>query len=135
MMCAVFVTSNVERIYPFKVLLLAAETGLDRDSKARLLSRSDRSRSIGWGGRLGVVPNVTLLDIDEALRLHPGLLPATAFTGPLVVSRPTCGTISCSQGRRGLGRLQTAPAEYTSARRWPKSGSAMMLVTRSRPRT
>src|SRR6266571_6507698 len=29
------VTSNVERVYPFQVLLPAAKTGLDRDSKAQ----------------------------------------------------------------------------------------------------
>jgi len=66
------VTSNVERIYPFQVLLPAAETGLDRDSKAQ----AEQIRSIAIarvGGRLGVVPNAIMLDIDEALRLHLGL--------------------------------------------------------------
>lgn len=66
------VTSNVEHVYPFQVLLRAAETGLDRDSKAQ----AEQVRSITVervGDRLGVVPNVTMLDIDEALRLHLGL--------------------------------------------------------------
>jgi mRNA interferase MazF len=66
------VTSNVERVYPFQVLLRAADTGLDRDSKAH----AEQLRSIAVervGDRLGVVPNATMLDIDEAIRLHLGL--------------------------------------------------------------
>ena len=65
-------TSNVERVYPFQVLLPAAETGLDRDSKAQ----AEQVRSIAVeriGDKLGVVSNATMLDIDEALRLHLGL--------------------------------------------------------------
>ena len=66
------VTSNIERIYPFQVLLAAVDTGLDRDSKAQ----AEQIRSIAVkrvGVRLGVVPSATMLDIDEALRLHLGL--------------------------------------------------------------
>jgi mRNA interferase MazF len=66
------VTSNVERVYPFQVLLPAAETGLDRDSKAQ----AEQIRSIAverLDARLGVVPNAILLEIEEALRLHLGL--------------------------------------------------------------
>src|SRR6266550_223320 len=66
------VTSNIERIYPFQVLLPAAATGLDRDSKAQ----AEQIRSIAVervGDRLGVVPNSIMLDVDEALRLHLGL--------------------------------------------------------------
>jgi mRNA interferase MazF len=66
------VTSNVERVYPFQVLLPAGETGLDRDSKAQ----AEQIRSIAVkrvGDRLGVVPNAIMVDIDEALRLHLGL--------------------------------------------------------------
>jgi len=66
------VTSNVERVYPFQVLLPAAETGLDRDSKAQ----AEQIRSIAVervGSRLGVVPNSTMNEIDEAVRLHLGL--------------------------------------------------------------
>jgi len=66
------VTSNIERIYPFHVLLTAIETGLDRDSKA--LAEQIRSVAVERvGARLGVVPNAILLEIDEALRLHLGL--------------------------------------------------------------
>jgi len=66
------ITSNVERVYPFQVLLPAAEAGLDRDSKAQ----AEQIRSISFerlGERLGVVPASILLDLDEALRLHLGL--------------------------------------------------------------
>ena len=66
------VTSNVERVYPFQVLLPAADTGLDRDSKAQ----AEQVRSIAVervGNRLGVVPNAIMLDLEEALRLHLGL--------------------------------------------------------------
>jgi mRNA interferase MazF len=66
------VTSNVQRVYPFQVLLPAAETGLDRDSKAQ----AEQIRSIAVervGDRVGVVPNAIMLDLDEALRLHLGL--------------------------------------------------------------
>ena len=72
MISVVPVTSNVERVYPFQVLLPAAETGLDRDSKAQ----AEQVRSIAVervGDRLGVVPNSIMLDLDEALRLHLGL--------------------------------------------------------------
>jgi mRNA interferase MazF len=66
------VTSNIERIYPFQVLLAAAETGLDHDSKAQ----AEQVRSIAVervGDRLGVVPSAIMLEIDEALRLHLNL--------------------------------------------------------------
>jgi mRNA interferase MazF len=66
------VTASVERLYPFQVLLPAAATGLDRDSKAQ----AEQVRSIAverMGDRLGVVPNGIMLDVDEALRLHLGL--------------------------------------------------------------
>jgi mRNA interferase MazF len=66
------VTSNVERVYPFQVLLPAAQTGLDRDSKAQ----AEQVRSIAVervGDRLGVVPQAIMLEIDETLRLHLSL--------------------------------------------------------------
>ena len=72
MITVVPITSNVERVYPFQVLLPAAEAGLDRDSKAQ----AEQIRSIVFerlGERLGVVPASIMLDLDEALRLHLGL--------------------------------------------------------------
>lgn len=66
------VTSNIERLYPFQVLLPGAETGLPRDSKAQ----AEQVRSIAIErvhGRLGVVPEARMREIDDALRLHLAL--------------------------------------------------------------
>jgi mRNA interferase MazF len=66
------VTSNTERLFPFQVLLTAAETGLERDSKAQ----AEQVRSIAIErvhGRLGVVPQGRMDELDEALRLHLAL--------------------------------------------------------------
>ena len=66
------VTSNLERVYPFQVLLPAAATGLNRDSKAQ--AEQIRSIAVGrLGDRLGAVPNALMLDIEDAVRLHLGL--------------------------------------------------------------
>lgn len=66
------VTSNVERLYPFQVLLPAADTGLERDSKAQ----AEQIRSVDvnrLADRMGLVPAALMLDLDEALRLHLAL--------------------------------------------------------------
>ena len=66
------VTSNTARLFPFQVLLTAAETGLERDSKAQ----AEQVRSIAIErvyGRLGVVPQARMEELDEALRLHLAL--------------------------------------------------------------
>lgn len=66
------VASNVERVYPFQVLLPADGTGLSRDSKAQ----AEQVRSIAVervGGVIGRVPPALLQQIDEALRLHLAL--------------------------------------------------------------
>lgn len=66
------VTSNVEQVYPFQVLLPAAATGLARDSKAQ----AEQVRSVAVeriGARLGVVPRTIMFQVDEALRLHLAL--------------------------------------------------------------
>ncbi|MBA3619675.1 MAG: type II toxin-antitoxin system PemK/MazF family toxin [Actinomycetota bacterium] len=66
------VTSNVERAYPFQVLLPSEATGLDRDSKAQ----AEQVRSIDVervGARLGEVPTALMADVDQALRLHLAL--------------------------------------------------------------
>ncbi len=66
------VTSNVSRVYPFQVLLLAPDTGLDLDSKAQ--AEQVRSVDVGRvGRRVGVVPAALLMRLDEALRLHLAL--------------------------------------------------------------
>jgi mRNA interferase MazF len=66
------VTSNTARVYPFQVLLRAADTGLDQDSKAQ----AEQIRSVAVervGGLVGVVPTHLLPSLDEALRLHLAL--------------------------------------------------------------
>lgn len=63
------VTRNTARVYPFQVLLLAADTGLERDSKAQ----AEQVRAVAierLGARIGVVPPAVMADLDEALRLH-----------------------------------------------------------------
>jgi len=66
------VTSNVDRIYPFQVLLTADQTGLRRASKAQ----AEQVRSVAvqrLGSRVGTVPAAVMADLDEALRLHLAL--------------------------------------------------------------
>lgn len=63
------VTSNVERVFPFQVLLPAAETGLRVDSKAQ----AEQVRSVAVervGSAVGRVPLSRMTEFDEALRLH-----------------------------------------------------------------
>jgi mRNA interferase MazF len=62
----------VRRIYPFQVLLAAAESGLSMDSKAQ----AEQVRAIAVervGTVVGTVPPSTMLALDEALRLHLAL--------------------------------------------------------------
>jgi mRNA interferase MazF len=66
------VTTNIQRVYPFQVLLTAAETGLAHDSKAQ----AEQIRSVAVeriGATLGVVPPDLVAELDEALRLHLAL--------------------------------------------------------------
>lgn len=66
------VTSNVARVYPFQVLLRAAECGLKVDSKAQ--AEQVRSVSVERIGRKsGHVPAAVMVKLDQALRLHLGL--------------------------------------------------------------
>lgn len=63
------VTSTVERIFPFQVLLTAVETGLRVDSKAQ----AEQVRSVAVervGAAVGRVPPQVMAEVDEALRLH-----------------------------------------------------------------
>lgn len=66
------VTSNVTKIHPFQVLLDAASTGLDRDSKAQ----AEQVRSVDVqriGALLTVLDPDLVAALDEALRLHLAL--------------------------------------------------------------
>lgn len=63
------ITSNIERVFPFQVLLLAADTGLRQDSKAQ----AEQVRSISVeriGTVLGRAPANVMVRLDDALRLH-----------------------------------------------------------------
>lgn len=63
------IISNVTRIYPFQVVLPAAECGLRHDSKAQ----AEQIRSVAAvrvGRCLGVLPSDLLAALDAALRLH-----------------------------------------------------------------
>jgi mRNA interferase MazF len=66
------VTTNVARIYPFQVLLNAADCGLDADSKAQ----AEQVRAVAadrLSGHIGAVPTTVMSKIDDALRLHLAL--------------------------------------------------------------
>ncbi|HYN33186.1 MAG TPA: type II toxin-antitoxin system PemK/MazF family toxin [Ilumatobacteraceae bacterium] len=63
------VTSNVDHVYPFQILLRAEETGLHVDSKAQ----AEQVRSVAVeriGTLIGSVPIHLMDDLDNALRLH-----------------------------------------------------------------
>ena len=66
------VTSNIERVYPFQVLLPAGQTGLDADSKAQ----AEQVRSVSvrrLGNRVGELAPSLVDRLDDALRLHLAL--------------------------------------------------------------
>ena len=66
------ITSSTDRIYPFQVLLEAADTGLGRDSKAQ----AEQVRAVAAeriGDLVGAVPFDTMARLDDALRLHLSL--------------------------------------------------------------
>lgn len=66
------ITSNVERVYPFQVLLSAGTAGLPHDSKAQ--AEQVRSVAVERIGRLvGSVPAPIMASLDQALRLHLAL--------------------------------------------------------------
>ena len=65
-------TSNTARVYPFQVLLDAASTGLEGDSKAQ----AEQVRSVTVervGARIGALGGELLAALDDALRLHLAL--------------------------------------------------------------
>jgi len=66
------VTSNVDRIYPFQVMLPTDESGLPAGSKVQ--AEQIRSVSIDRvAGRIGIVPAPLMSEVDEAIRLHLAL--------------------------------------------------------------
>ena len=66
------VSSNVDRVYPFQVLLEAGTAGLTVDSKAQ--AGQVRAVLIDRIGELiGQAPESIMTSIDQALRLHLAL--------------------------------------------------------------
>jgi mRNA interferase MazF len=66
------VTSNIERLYPFHVLLTSEATGLRQDSKAQ----AEQVRSVAVeriGARVGSLSGTDMAALDDALRLHLAL--------------------------------------------------------------
>lgn len=66
-------TSNVERVFPFEVLLPARASGLDRNSKACAQQVRTISKQRLAPARAGVVPPAAMAALEDALRLHLGL--------------------------------------------------------------
>lgn len=63
------ITSNTTRVFPFQVLLPAAETGIRVDSKAQ----AEQVRSVSverLGPMIGRLPTHLMAELDDALRLH-----------------------------------------------------------------
>jgi mRNA interferase MazF len=66
------IASNADRVYPFQVLVSAANSGLTVDSKAQ----AEQVRSVATQRllhRIGRVSPRELTDLDDALRLHLAL--------------------------------------------------------------
>lgn len=66
------ITSSVERVYPFQVLLPAGAGGLPQDSKAQ----AEQVRSLDAeriGEQLGRLSDRLMASVDDALRLHLAL--------------------------------------------------------------
>jgi mRNA interferase MazF len=70
---AAITSKKTDRIYPFEVLLDAAEAGLPRRSKVMLMQlRSvDKRRLTGEYGRVG---KETMMLVDEAIKVATGLV-------------------------------------------------------------
>ena len=63
------VTSRIERVLPFQVLLRASNTGLPRDSKAQ----AEQIRSVSAlrvGAKVGIVPHDVMKLVEDAVRLQ-----------------------------------------------------------------
>lgn len=66
------VTTNLSRVYPFQVMLEAAEVGIRQDSKAQ----AEQVRAVSvhrLRRRIGQLPTPALGRLDDALRLHLAL--------------------------------------------------------------
>lgn len=67
------VTSNVSRVYPFEVLLLAKQSGLPKDSKAMAQQIRTVSKNRLHPEKAGELGRDLLEQVDAAIRLHLAL--------------------------------------------------------------
>jgi mRNA interferase MazF len=67
------ITSSIDRVYPFEVLLPAAESGLMKDSKAQAQQIRTLSKQRLIGKMLGQLTAEKMQAIDTAMRLHLNL--------------------------------------------------------------
>lgn len=65
-------TSNLERIYPFELLLPVERTGLDRDSKAQIQYIRHVSTA-RFQKMLGHVPDDLMTALEQRLKAHLGM--------------------------------------------------------------
>jgi mRNA interferase MazF len=64
------ITSNIDRIYPFEVLLLATDTGLPKDSKAQAQQIRTIAKVRLLGKSLGTVNAELMSVVVSAIKLH-----------------------------------------------------------------
>lgn len=63
------VTSNINKVFPFQVLLEASTTGLNHDAKAQ----AEQLRSVDLeriGALIATIDHALIAELDEAIRLH-----------------------------------------------------------------
>ncbi|WP_410510550.1 type II toxin-antitoxin system PemK/MazF family toxin [Nodosilinea sp. E11] len=63
-------TSQVNRVYPFEVLLTTDETGLPKPSKAQVQQIRTISKQRVLGGQVGRLGVSSMQNIEAALKLH-----------------------------------------------------------------
>jgi mRNA interferase MazF len=64
------ITSNIDRIYPFEVLLLSSDTGLPKDSKAQAQQIRTIAKERLFGELAGEVNTELMLVVVTAMKLH-----------------------------------------------------------------
>ncbi len=68
------VTSNITRVYPFEVLLIAKQSGLPKDSKAMAQQIRTVSKERLHPGKAGELGRDLMRLIDAAIKLHLALV-------------------------------------------------------------
>ena len=67
------ITSNIQKVYPFEVLLEIKDSGLLKPSKVQCHQIRTISKLRIHGTKAGVVDNKVISHIDSALKLHLGI--------------------------------------------------------------